>query len=131
MARTTATEVRAILGVDASETVTPFMETAGLIVDENLESRGLSVELLTKIEAYLSAHYFAITNPEFRIESEKIGESMTSFSGKTGTMTGFMATQFGQVAIQLDKTGVLKKLGLPAVKIKTFSTTSRRRGGRY
>jgi hypothetical protein len=118
-ARVDADEVGEIIETDLSDSlVNAFINTAHYFIQENLLDKGLSADILTQIELWLSAHFLAIRDP--RVESEGIaGEWQARYQGKTGM--GFEATTYGQQALMLDTTGTLASAGLKAVTFEVYS----------
>lgn len=116
-ARVTDEEVQAIMD-DYPDDLTPFIELATLLVDEELASTDLSTDRLKQIEKWLSAHFAATKTPLTTQESVKISVAyQRSSPGK-----GLYATQYGQQAVVLDTTGTLKRIaegGAPEVEIET------------
>ena len=106
MARVTDKEVKAIIRTNI-EDISLFMQTAELIVTEQLVGKGLSDDRLSKIELYLSAHF--VTLREQQLKSEKFGDSSESYQGETST--NLRASLYGQTAIILDTTRTLANLG--------------------
>lgn len=104
--RITEAQIRELLPeLDADVSLTTFMDTANLLVSEDLVGRGLSDERLARIELYLAAHFAAVTTPNVQSESAGVGESLR---GSTGM--GLQYTEFGQQAMLLDRTGTLATL---------------------
>lgn len=103
MARVTEAEVRAIISLDDSASLTPYIAAANLLVEEKLVSTGMSVARLTQVELWLSAHFAAIGNPQ--IQSETVGPAQVTYQQKLGL--GLDATMYGQQAIVLDTSGRL------------------------
>ena len=112
--RTTSAAVTAILGghYDGSTSLTPFLDTATVLVDqlEAADSGGLmSAAALERVEAYLTAHFYAHADPI--TQSRSTGRASGQFQGQTAM--GFDATLYGQTAKRLDATGYLVKLDQP------------------
>ena len=106
--RTTAINVRKIVKVPTSvSSLTPFIETASLLVDTHCAASGYSDALLEMIERWLAAHFLVIY---LRLRaSEKAGSVSASY--ETGTLsTGLKATMQGQQALIFDSKGGLAKL---------------------
>ena len=106
MAYTTEAAVLEILNLGTSAVdadVTPFLNTAHLIVEEQLATSDLTVARLTEIELWLAAHFCSIKN---RITSdEKAGSVSESYQYCVDV--GFSVTIYGQQAMMLDTTGTL------------------------
>ena len=107
-ARVTEVEVRSIMESSPTD-LAPFITLATLLVDEELGDSTLSPARLKEIERWLAAHFAAVKAPLTTQESIKVGVSyQRSQSGKM-----LMATQYGQQAVALDTTGVLKAMTNP------------------
>jgi hypothetical protein len=106
--RVTDADVKTIL--DTTVTTTPFIDTAHLIVEEELTVLGtLSESRLTQIELYLAAHLTCSLDP--RINEEKIGDATNKYQGEMGS--GLKGTLYGQQVILLDITGKLANADKP------------------
>lgn len=105
-------EVKAI--IDTSRDTTPFINTADLIVTEQLASSDLSAARLKLIELYLAAHFVAITEEKGALKSTKMGDSEDTFGVNVGF--GLKLTRYGQQAISLDPSGVLSSLSSTSMK---------------
>ena len=116
MARTNATNVKAIIEVDSSIIVSdsdldPFINVANELVTEmctgaNGPDTDYSVTRLEYIERWLSAHFYAIRDP--RAKSEKAGSVGVSYDTKVGM--NLSLTTYGQQAMMLDTNGGLARL---------------------
>lgn len=113
MARVTDEQVKKVIETDL-EDITLFMETAEMIVDEQLTGKGLSDDRLAKIELYLSAHF--VTLRERQLKSEKFGDASETYQGETGM--NLKASFYGQTALSLDTTGSLTNLGNSMAEIE-------------
>jgi hypothetical protein len=105
MARVTAEQVLAIIDTDAD--VDAAIETANLVVTEELGDAGLSDDRLTAIEKYLAAHLITVTDP--REAQVGLGASSFRFDGQTGM--NLDGSRFGQTVKFLDSSGILAGLG--------------------
>jgi len=89
-----------------------FIQTADILVNEELTGRGLSIPRLTQIELFLAAHFATITFERGGLQSQRIGfqgpEDVYKAIDKDDK--GFMSTRFGQQAVALDSTGRLAAL---------------------
>ena len=108
-ARITVDELKDIFATTLTEAqLCAFINSATLVVTEELVSEGLSSDRLKQIELYLSAHFATLNDP--RMESEKIGSEYSSkVQGKTAM--NLDATFYGQTAKLLDTSGVLAQMG--------------------
>ena len=91
--------------IDTTRNVTIFIETADLIVTENLVGKGLTPERLRIIELYLAAHFIAITEERGGLLSSEKGESREKYAIPFDK--GLAFTRYGQTALSLDTTGTL------------------------
>ena len=115
MNRVTEAEVKEI--IDTSLTpLTPFIDTAHLMVDENLLGSGLTEAVLTKIELFLSAHLVTLREKQIRIE--EFGDSKNEYEGKTGM--GLESSHYGQTVLLLDTTGVFATSGNPTAEFEVI-----------
>lgn len=105
--RTTAEAVAAIIEVDSDISLTPFIETASNLTDR-VAAGDFAVTLTTLelIERWLSAHFYAQRDP--RVTSERAGSVGASY--QSAVATGLKNTHYGQMALSLDPTGILKSL---------------------
>ena len=109
-ARVDADDVKEIFETDLTDAqVNAFINTAHLLVEEELGNQGLSEGRLTEIEKYLSAHFAALRDQ--RLESETTGEHSWRAQGKTDM--GLDATIYGQQARILDTSGTLANASIP------------------
>lgn len=117
MARVTQTEVEAVIPGTSLTDLTPFIDSANLIVNKLSTTScgdGLSEDELTKIELWLSAHYAAVADPDVAKKSERFEQYSVSFSRGGDGGSGVMSTQYGQMAntlsggclAEMDKTPV-------------------------
>ena len=124
MARTTSSAVEAILlnHYDGSSNLDAFIATATALVDRIVvkDVDGImSAALLERVEAFLSAHFYA--HADQLKQSESIGRSSVVYQGKTEV--GLRSTQYGQTAVDLDFTGTLAALGKGKVKFGWIGRT--------
>jgi hypothetical protein len=101
----TTEDVKAV-GQLIGDDLSVHINSADLIVSENLEGKGLSAARLRLIGVYLAAHFAFVL--EGQIKSEKIGDSATTFSLESGQ--ALSSTVHGQQAISLDTTGTLASM---------------------
>lgn len=107
-ARITENELKAICEVDSTITLTPFIEQATMLVDEELAPRGTLTALRLKmIELNLAAHFYCVRDPKTQNESAGISQS---FEGSASE--GLKRTRYGQQALILDTTGRLNTMQL-------------------
>lgn len=106
--RTTEEAVLAL--IDTEETLTPFIETASLLVDDNCTDSDYSDAKLELIERWLAAHFCAIKDT--RAASEKAGSVGQSFQHKVDL--NLAVTMYGQQAMLIDNAGNLAALNKQA-----------------
>lgn len=104
MLRTTVEAVGLIIELDASISLTPFIEAANALVTEHCAA--LSATAAELVERWLSAHFYAMRDP--RSTSESAGGVSTSYQSRVGL--GFDLTHYGQMAMRLDTSGGLALL---------------------
>lgn len=100
--RVTEDDVAKIIDWEADD-ITHFIATASLMVDEVLVDSGFTDARLKQIELYLTAHMITVT--ERQLASEGVGEVSESY-GALGM--GLNSSTYGQTALMLDTTGLLK-----------------------
>lgn len=83
-----------------------FIADAHIVVCANLDGWGIPLSLLSLIEKQLSAHFAVLAYPS--TSREALGPMSRSYLLKAGD--GYASTRYGQSAVSLDPTGVLKKL---------------------
>jgi hypothetical protein len=106
MPRTTESAVEGIIEVEDDDDLTPFIETANLVVTDNCTASGYSDAKLEMIERWLSAHYYAILRP--RNFLEQVDTLREQIESKVDL--GFNVTRYGQQAMRLDNAGNLGRL---------------------
>lgn len=116
MARTNSDAVQALLlpggDYDGSSSLTPFIDTATIIVDR-VEARAiarnktLSTTELEAIERWLAAHCYVQSNQT--LSNKSTAGAGGSFHGQTGMY--FEGSKYGQMAVNLDYSGCLLALG--------------------
>lgn len=109
--RTTVEDVRLILTEDntdlTDEQIISFINSASLFVTTNLLGSGLTEEVLTDIEKWLTAHFISATllRPT---KKEKAGSAEAEYYNVLGQ--NLLSTAYGQVVLTLDSTGTLAAL---------------------
>lgn len=109
MARTTAQDVQELLGdkYEAAYPATSFITTANVMVTKHCVDEDFTDAELELIERYLAAHLYRLSHPWSTQErAGDVGESKQHVE-----KVGFAATEFGQMAMDLDWSGALKALG--------------------
>ena len=106
--RTTPDAVKGIINVEEGVDLTPFIQTASNLVDRVQEADStISESTLEIIERWLSAHFYALYKP--RPLKESVGSANVTLQPFPGGK-GLESTPYGQTALSLDPTGVLKSL---------------------
>ena len=88
------------------EETTSFITTAHVFLVAVLDGYGIPDTLMERIALYLSAHFAVLSYPS--VSREQLGPMAQSFFGKLGL--GLENTKYGQSALSLDPTGVLKDM---------------------
>lgn len=121
MARTTDEKVGEIIEVEEEDDLSPFIESASSLVEEELAQYEnattkptLSTARLELIERWLSAHFYAVLRP--RTVAEKADVVSERFESKVDL--NLANTRYGQQAMVLDTSGTLKGLNDPQGKTK-------------
>lgn len=121
--RVTDPEVRAIIPNTSFADLTPFIDSANVLVNRVAASpcgSGLDDATLKEIEKWLSAHFASVSDPALSIVSESVKGSSTTISrGNSATMDGIMGTQYGQMANSLSG-GCLYEVSKPAPALAFF-----------
>lgn len=108
MARTTNTEVKAIMDTDLTDDqIDGYIESATALVDSWFDGVAATETMLKEVERWLTAHLIAISR-ERQAKEEGAGGAYIRYAGLFGT--GLKTTSYGQTAIEIDVTGTLKKV---------------------
>jgi len=105
-ARVTASDIQGIMP-DYPDSLTAFIATATLIVDEELVGTGQSDARLTQIELYLACHFAAHKTP---LTTQEMVSKVQVALQRNSPGKNFGSTQYGQTAMALDASGKLKAL---------------------
>jgi len=108
--RTTSEAVAGIIEVDASISLTPFIEVANALVTKCCSEDDYDDTWLELIERWLSAHFYA--QRDVRPSQERAGPVSMSYESEIGL--GFDNTRYGQMAMRLDTEGGLSALNQQA-----------------
>lgn len=116
VARVSADEVKEVVSTSLSDDVVlaTAVDTAHLYVEEHLLTAGHSASILKKIEQFLAAHVLCLIEERGGLKGAKLGDSSEFLSDVYSD--GFRSTRFGQLAIALDTSGTLVRLGAPTLK---------------
>jgi len=105
--RATEAEVLELLDTALEEeNITPFLDTANMVVSRKLLGVGYSDTNLKVIETWLAAHFVSVRDPQ--ISKEKVGEGDWTYDGKTAM--GLDLTRYGQQVKILEDIGILADL---------------------
>jgi len=120
--RANSDEVAALVG-DTGSATTPldfdvFIRIANEVVDSYLGSQGLTTPVLKRIETFLAAHFYQISQGPMTLL--RVGDTQEEYRQPIATTKGLSATNWGQQAIALDPTGILSQLaaGLPKAEFR-------------
>lgn len=105
MARTTSQLVSGIIAVEGGDDLTPFIDTANMLVTELCTGSGYGNPILEMIERWLSAHFYDIFSP--RTSQEGINPGPTESFERVQVDIGLNNTKYGQQAMRLDYKGNL------------------------
>jgi hypothetical protein len=119
MTRTNDTDVRKLITLTSVSDTASFIETANVMVDQNLLDSGLSDAVLEQIEKYLAAHLLAIHPDEKQVIEQTIGDAIDKYAGSFGK--GLESTSFGQTVLLLDTTGTFAGLGTYSADISVIT----------
>lgn len=106
MARTSSSAVGAIIDVDSSISLTPFIDVANDIVTDVCTDSSYSAAKLELIERWLAAHFYHIR--ETRRNEENVGQTGEKLRSKIDL--GLDLTHYGQMAKVIDSAGNLSAL---------------------
>ena len=97
----------------SDEQLAEALETAQLVVDEDIKPNcSMSDERYDRITLYLAAHYASITETTSggqagALRRSKLGDADESYATPPDSAFGYECTRWGQMAIALDKCGIL------------------------
>lgn len=114
--RTTELAVKGIIQVDelVAPSLVPFIDSANSLVTELCVPAGYDDTRLELIERWLSAHFYAVTDP--RLTSEHFGDINVKYQSKVDLHLDL--SHYGQQAMLLDTAGALSDLNQEAKKGK-------------
>lgn len=116
--RTTVTEIKIIMDTALEDSeVTSIIGYANRMVTNIIGGEGLTDEVLTDIETYLSAHLIAI-GKERQATEEKVKDFTIKFTGKYGEF--LKMTSFGHQVLMLDTTGNFANMGKQTISVKAI-----------
>ncbi len=114
--RVSADKVKEVIKTSLDDSVIDgsMIATASLYVDTHLTDVGHSDSILERIELYLAAHITALTEERGGLKGGKTGDASEFLADVFHE--GFRSTRYGQLAIALDTSGTLVRLGSSALK---------------
>ena len=116
--RVTEDEVRKIIDTSIDDaSISMFIDTANVLINEKLLGSGLSEQLLAKIELYLTAHF--ITLRDKVLKREEMGESENQYYGNVGM--GLESSSYGQNVLVLDSSNILRDANKPIARWKVLT----------
>jgi len=108
MVRVTAAEVKAIIETDMEDTnVDTYIGSANASIEGWFSGIAVTENMLKEIERWITAHLIAISK-ERQAREEGAGDAYIKYAGLF--YTGLQQTSYGQMAIAIDTTGILKSL---------------------
>lgn len=119
MARVTDEEVRKIINTNITD-ISAFITAANLLVTNKLGDSDLDDDTLKQIELWISAHAVTIQDRSESLAEKEVDEAKEKYTGKFGM--GLNSTKYGQMAIDLDTTKILR--ADIVVKRKAFFETN-------
>lgn len=84
----------------------PFVDTATLIVSEDLSNAGYSDDRLDQIRKYLAAHYAMLSLENGGIKKRVVEDTEEEYQSRASTK-GLASTPFGVQVMSLDSSGIL------------------------
>jgi len=117
--RTTDELVQGIIEVDSNIVLDPFMTAANALINTIATDSGHSEEGLQLIETWLAAHFYAMRDP--RSVQEAAGDVQVTYQSKVDL--NLSTSHYGQMAMVLDTSGLLRQLNKGPGNIKTISVT--------
>jgi len=102
--------------VTAVDELQPFIDSAHILVDEELLSAGLSAARLKLIELYLAAHLAVVTLERGGLVKQRIGDAEEIYQVPGFNTIGLVTTRFGQQVVILDTSGKMAALSQKPVK---------------
>lgn len=123
--RTTASLVKGIVDVDDGVDLSPFIEAASMMVDDNCLTASYTDAKLEVIERWLAAHCFVSYTP--RVGQEGIGTGPHVQYDFFSTSIGLDNTKYGQMAMRLDPAGGLALMN-NAMKVNKTSLPAQKKG---
>jgi hypothetical protein len=118
MGRVSEAEVKTNLGLLANDTtaLTDFINTANILVNEDLVGKGLSDDRLKLIELYLASHFATLAIEKGGLTRQKLGDTEEGYRQDFSSKPNLSMTRYGQQALVLDNTGTLANADAPAGK---------------
>lgn len=115
-ARVSAGQVKEVIDTSLEDDVilSSMINTANLYIDTHLLAVGHTDSMLQRIELYLAAHIVALTEERGSLKGGKVGDASEFLADVFSE--GFRATRYGQLALSLDTSGTLARLGQSTLK---------------
>lgn len=115
----TPEEVREVIKTELSDgNIEGLLSTADALVSSYLAPKGVSMALRAEIKKYIAAHLVALKDRTTNSLEERIGDASITYgdvaaaSGGKFSATDLRSTRWGQMAMSLDPSGVLGRLGM-------------------
>lgn len=96
----------------------PFLDTATLIVTEDLAGTSLSDARKDQITKYLALHFEILSWENGGLTSSRMGNSSDTYKQIGVNQNSLMSTRGGQTAVALDTSGTLLNMSSPNLKAK-------------
>jgi hypothetical protein len=116
----TANDVKGVYPTSAD--LSGFVTTAQVLVDSQLQGKGLTGALLDQITIYLAAHFASIGLEKGGLRSKKLGDAQESYKTPGDKDLGLKSTLYGQQALLLDVSGTLAGIGASAQSLPALFT---------
>lgn len=111
----TETDVKKVYPTNAD--LSGFLQTANLVVTNQLTGKGLSTTTLDEITIYLTAHFATVGLNKGGLKSKKVGEATETYKVTGDDALGLRSTGYGQTAMLLDSSGTLAGFDAQSVKL--------------
>ena len=113
-------DVKVIIDTDVSDAnITTYITAAHALMADVFGTGDATATLLIEIEKWLAAHMIAMSQTR-QGEMEKVGDAQIKYTGQYGEL--LKMTSYGQMAMTLDTSGKLAKMGKQVAS--TYAVTS-------
>lgn len=102
--------------VENVDELQPFLDSAHLLVQEEISSVGHSEGRMKLIELYLAAHLAVITLEKGGLVKQRIDDAEETYQVPGFNTVGLVTTRFGQQVVILDTSGKMAALSQKPVK---------------